>query len=159
MQKKLQTSMPYCASKFCHRCQHWHVTMCCEVKLTLNKAIYESCLSTTFLCLRSERFWLIKAHAIPQAVTGFTLHLYILNCTGCAAGELLPQQGIIATPWATLGRRCCEHPRLSRTRRNQGVHPAWFHASPAAAWVHDRHEKTSWGWHFLQQRRHRILIR
>lgn len=121
MQKKLQTSMPYCASKFCHKCQHWHVTMCYKVKLTLNKAIYESCLSTTFLCLRSERFWLIKAHAIPQAVTGFSLHLYILNCTDCAPGELLPQKGIIATLWAMLKRRWCKHPRLSRAIRKQSV--------------------------------------
>lgn len=89
----------------------WHST----------KQFMKSCLSTTFLCLRSERFWLIKAHAIPQAVTGFSLHLYILNCTDCAPGELLPQKGIIAALWAMLKRRWCKHPRLSRASRKQSV--------------------------------------
>lgn len=75
------TSMSYCASKLCHRCQHWHVTMCYEVKSTLNKAIYESCLSTTFFCLWSDKVWLTEPHAIFQAAMGLTSHLHILNCT------------------------------------------------------------------------------
>lgn len=157
MQKKLQISMPYSASKFCHKCQHWHVTMCYKVKLTLNKAIYESCLSTTFLCLRSERLWLIKAHTIPQAVTGFTLHLYVLNCTACAPGEShCPRKASLPHP--QMKRRWWKHQGWAEPAGNKACHPSWFHASRTAAWIHDRHEKSSWGPHFLKQRRHRILI-
>lgn len=116
------TSMPYCSSKLCHKCQHWHVTTCYKVKLTLNKAIYESCLSTTFFCLCSDKAWLIEPHTILQAATGLTLHLYILNCTDRAPWMLLPQKDFITVlseqSWT---KQWCKLPGLIRACRKWSV--------------------------------------